>query len=968
MGKQDEGSPPVIPWPELFQFISAASQDANPDARELAFLLLTELTETVGMYLKAQLPSMAQLFGTCLASESEQPKVKIASVKALGGLLRYLADEKEVEIFAALIPPLLQVSHDCQKRNDEETVSTILDVLYELAYSPNPNVVVHLQAIVGFALGCVMDSNLEINVRDSAALVIATLAESRSKTFGKDEAMLTNVIESLFVLIENSKESAAGALFDSNPAWKDDIREDDDDDEEDDTATETSIAQGTLDQLACQIPKKYIFQPVVSRCITRIASAQDNQRKAGIACLGVIAEGCSEPLREHLVDVMPHVFKAASDGNAQVRECSCFALGQISEHCQPEILSYSSQILPIVFALLDDTTVAVQATSCYVLEMFCERLEPDGVRPLLDPLVRKLAQMLETTTKRSVQEMAVAAMAATAVAAEEEFQPYIEGVAKLMNKMMVLTEEKMFTLRGRALECMGHMAIAVGKETFRPYFAQTMTCACDGLTYDSSDLHEFAYAVFANLSKVMGEEFSPVLPELVPHLVDVIGQDEGGLDIGEQENKMLQSLAYISPSQGSFDGLDDSDDEDEQGNYVLHVRTALLEAKKGAITAIGEMGAHCGASFVPFLENVMKVLEKAIVSWHPLIKCAVAEALPSMVIPSVAAHHSGDISWVKGDVSGPNPINRHTCEVASFTLKLLLDLMKDDDKPTVGKACEGIQSVIELCGPHALIPYANAVLETAINLLQKQAPCQLIDEEDDDEDDDDHDSFMTSVCDLVGAFGRIMGSHFVQYLPQFLPAICSYAKVSRPSSDRSMAMGCLGELAQELELGIKDHWNSVFLPAITAGLSDEDDNVKRNAAFCTGVCCKGLGESISPQYQQILQMLSPLFNINSNAGDASAACIDNAVAAISRMIMACPASVPLTQVLPVQLKALPLKNDMTENETVYQCLLGLLQMNHPDAIANKAEIKRVFFEAVAEGSKVDDTIKDKLNLALPGLQ
>merc|ERR1711957_83448 len=116
----------------------------------------------------------------------------------------------------------------------------------------NPNVEVHLQAIVGFALGCVMDSNLEINVRDSAALVIATLAESRSKTFGKDEAMLTNVIESLFVLIENSKESAAGALFDSNPARKDDIREDDDDDEEDDTATETSIAQGTLDQLACQ--------------------------------------------------------------------------------------------------------------------------------------------------------------------------------------------------------------------------------------------------------------------------------------------------------------------------------------------------------------------------------------------------------------------------------------------------------------------------------------------------------------------------------------------------------------------------------------------------------------------------------------------------------------------------------------------------------------------------------------------
>jgi len=231
---------------------------------------------------------------------------------------------------------------------------------------------------------------------------------------------------------------------------------------------------------------------------------------------------------------MPHVFKAAGDSDARVRECACFALGQISEHCQPEVLSYSSQILPIVFALLDDANIAVQATSCYVLEMFCERLEPEGVRPLLDPLVKKLASMLEATSKRSVQEMTVAALAATAVAAEEEFAPYVPGVANLMSKLMSLKDEKTFSLRGRALECMGHIAIAVGKDTFRPYFQSTMQCACEGLTFESTDLHEFAYAAFANLSKVMGDEFSPVLSELVPHLITVISQDEGQLEKAEE--------------------------------------------------------------------------------------------------------------------------------------------------------------------------------------------------------------------------------------------------------------------------------------------------------------------------------------------------------------------------------------------------------------------------------------------------
>jgi hypothetical protein len=525
-------------WPELFQFVASAAGDAHPEARELAFLLLGEMTDTVGMHLKPQFGTLSGLFGAGLSDVDV--KVQSASVKALGLLMSYLADEEEIDAFAPLIVPLLTVAESCRARNDEEVVSTFLDVLYDLSFSPSQAIAGHMSSIVRFAQMCMADTNLEMAVRDSAALVVATMAESKPRLLGRDTALLAGIVETIFNLIENSDGSAAGALFESNPAWKEDMvdQEGYDPDDADDGnggVTETGIAQGTLDMLACEIPKKYIFEPVVGRCMARLGSSDPNQRKAGIACLGVIAEGCAEPLRENLAKVMPHVFQTAGDADARVRECACFALGQISEHCQPEVLGYSSQILPIVFALLDDDNVAVQATSCYVIEMFCERLEPDGVRPLLDPLVNKLASMLKGTTKRSVQEMTVAALAATAVAAEEEFAPYVEGVSTLMSTLMVLKEEKTFSLRGRALECMGHIAIAVGKEHFRPYFAPTMQCACEGLTFDSTDLHEFAYAAFANLAKVMGEEFAPVLAELVPHLVTVISQDEGQFEQAEEE-------------------------------------------------------------------------------------------------------------------------------------------------------------------------------------------------------------------------------------------------------------------------------------------------------------------------------------------------------------------------------------------------------------------------------------------------
>ena len=66
--------------------------------------------------------------------------------------------------------------------------------------------------------------------------------------------------------------------------------------------------------------------------------------------------------------------------------------------------------------------------------------------------------------------------------------------------------------------------------------------ACLGKT---NALKITAYAVFANLSKVMGEEFAPVLGELVPHLVKVIGQDEGQLEQADEAAAVSFHLSCV---------------------------------------------------------------------------------------------------------------------------------------------------------------------------------------------------------------------------------------------------------------------------------------------------------------------------------------------------------------------------------------------------------------------------------------
>ena len=112
----------------------------------------------------------------------------------------------------------------------------------------------------------------------------------------------------------------------------------------------------------------------------------------------------------------------------------------------------------------------------------------------------------------------------------------------------------------------------------------------------------------------------------------------------------------------------------------------------------------------------------------------------------------------------------------------------------------------------------------------------------------------------------------------------------------------------------------------------------------------------------ILQHLHPLFSMDPVQHPAV---IDNAAAAVARMMMASLPSVPTAQVMPVFVQCVPLKDDMSENEAVYSCLAGLLEMKHPDAIATENLPK--ILNAVAASlalEEVGDELKGRLVTAL----
>lgn len=113
--------------------------------------------------------------------------------------------------------------------------------------------------------------------------------------------------------------------------------------------------------------------------------------------------------------------------------------------------------------------------------------------PFLQPLLERLTQLLRDST-RETQEMAISALASVAMAAGEQFRPHFETVYSLMRVLLHQTGEAELNLRARAMECIGLMNLAVGREVCEPVLQEVTMAALAGLQLDLPELREYTCA------------------------------------------------------------------------------------------------------------------------------------------------------------------------------------------------------------------------------------------------------------------------------------------------------------------------------------------------------------------------------------------------------------------------------------------------------------------------------------------
>ena len=923
---------------------------------------------------------------------SSNVKLAEIAVEACSTSITRLRDDKELECMSPCVMPVMQLLIRSVSDENVEMALTCLEMFSESAEATVNFMNDHIPHLIQVTLNILREYRKYPDLCDLSAAVIYNIIDHRPKLLAKHN-LVVPLLSCLIEIMSKFEENTPLFQYGGN----DDEDEDDDanadaatDYDEDDKEMSTRI-QYIVDRMSIKIASKHFTQPALNHVSQCLQQPDSKLKRAGVAVLAVIIEGSCDALKPLLGNILPAVLQLVEDADASCRECACFAIAQFAEFCNPQITYHSDAILSTMVKYMQitanyDNNVAMDSKGKksllksieiggYVLETYIENLLDTLFTPYLNDFMAVIDVILTKYGSNSnICDRILSVIAASAIASEKGFIPYIGVTLELLQRFLFVTDKSKFHLRGKSLEVLGHVAIAVGQEHFRAHFEVGYRSAWEGLDdqLDVSDvLKEFSYLYFANAGKVMLKEMSPYLQQLVPKLMIAVNMSE-------------------------YQTNDDDDEEaeyDDDGDLIkfINIDDAYINSKKASITTLASLAEACEEEFAPYLD----VVWPALINPNPLVEAAVnshhaniqAEVFTSAGHFLRAAMRQGGI--MKAPETGeiiniPTVLHEPIDVLYGICIRTIY---YEDDANLVVSAMDGLSEVIKLTGCGVfnrtirytrIINLATDEVETLegvvgellnqalIMLIQDQAPCQInVEEQDEDEEDETDSNLLLTITELLGRYALALGTEFNNMVPQFIPPIIKLAAVESSSSQdsQSSALGCLGEIMKALG-PMTLQYIEQLAPIIKSGLEHSDSNVRRNSAYCMGRLYEYNGANMSKgSIEESLMWLFPLANQASVEGqrlDVRGADVDNAVSAVAHICRTNPEAAPVSQILPVIVAALPLKSDLEEGENIFSFLTQLIDQGEPTALSFYAQILERIHFACSEQSKHEDVLKNNL--------
>ncbi|KAJ2078427.1 importin subunit beta-3 [Coemansia sp. RSA 988] len=881
-------------WPELLPALYACAQDSNAALRESAYRVFAACA-----HLLENQSAESVSTGFVGAFQDSEAQVRVAALKAAVAFV-VAAGARQRAGVAGMVPQMLGVLEPHLRDGDEAGLTEALLALVEAAEAAPKLFRAMLGSVVEFATEVGRRTELESATRQAAVELLVTLAEAAPgmcRKNGQFCAALVPVCLQMLSSVEDDEE------------WHTTDTLDEADNEADDV-----FGEQTLDRVANALGGKQLLPAAFGFIPQMLASDEWQQRHAALMAISSIGEGCYKLMRGELERVVQMVARCAQDSHARVRYAVCNCLGQMATDFAPQLQEeHHAAVVGVLVALMGEAAAPrVQTHAAAAMVNFAEEAPHSVLEPYLDALLARLLAMLGSS-QRYVQEQAITTIATVADTAQARFGAYYATIMPLLLDVLAqATDRDHRLLRGKAMECATFVALAVGRATAEndlPRLVTLLTQTQQTVTEPDDPQAAYLQASWARLCKLMGADFAPLLPVVMPPLVAAARQQPDFAVLGADEDA---EASYAAEDGWEFANI---------GGQQVGIRTTALEEKCDAVELLATYARDLGAAFVSYAADALEMLAPLFrFYFHEGVRYAAATAVP-LVLRSVKQ---------AGDAAALQHAWTPVCD------RYIAVLASEDDDAFVLQLFSSFADAVDTVGTNAMTDtqlqaFAAACLQQMdkyhrrMNERQAARVAEEIDEDDEEQMAEEEALEGLAVDEVAKALHAVFRAHGAAFAPHFralLPVAQRFLGERDPAA-RQWAI-CVFDDLVEFTGAASAQYAAAFLDPLARALCDTASaDLRQAAAYGVG----GMAQFGGDAYAGFLATTAlPAMLVELARPDARAAdnvfATENMVAALAKVLRAFGDRLPDARaVLRTWFAALPVSNDEDEVAATYEYLV-----------------------------------------------
>jgi len=651
-------------WDELLPFLFKCTKSPSEGHRESALLVFEQLSTEIGPQLVPHFQILKSVFAAGMQDETSL-KVRVAALAATATYIRLIEDSRARQELQQLIPLMLGTVSAALNAQKEEEAQSAIKLFVELGEMDPLFLKPYIEQITNAMMMIASAQQLEDNTRQVAVEFLLTLAENKPGMVRKIPKYLDTLIPIIIHMM---------LQVEDDDQWNQGLDEDDDDVD----ITDSDIGEEALDRICLALGGKNIVPMIFSQNVlpTLLADQDWKKRHTGLMVLSIMAEGTQKEFIPRLSQIVPNVCKFIQDPHPRVRWAACNALGQMASDFGGDFQNkyHADTVQSLLVLMADKSNPRVQSHSAAALINFCEQCEPEILIPYLNAIFTNLVQLLQEG-KVIVQEQSVTAIAAVADCIQEQFVNYYDHVMPYLKNILANANGKEHRmLRGKTMECITLIGVAVGKAKFyqdaKEVMEQMNKTQSSQLEPDDPQV-SFLLQSWARVCRCMGQDFVPYLQYVMPPLL-VSANISPDITISDADSKVELPEGYETIS---------------VGDKRIGINTSALEEKATACNMIFCYASELREGFFPYVDEVAKLLV-------PLMKFYYNDGVRQAATTTMPHLLTSAIMYFKTAGAATGADTMYIKNMWNFMFPNFIDSIKDESDSEI--LCDSIEGFISV--------------------------------------------------------------------------------------------------------------------------------------------------------------------------------------------------------------------------------------------------------------------------------